>query len=277
MIEIGKKNILRVEKFTEHGAYLTDGNQRILLPKKYLWGSLRLGEELEVFVYNDSEDRPVATTTLPIAQVGEVAFLEVVETNRFGSFLDWGLEKDILVPFSEQKQKMKIGHRYPVYIFLDDASKRVVASAKIAKFIGNVFPSLNCGDEVEIIPFEKTELGWRVVVDNLYPGMIYDNEIYRPVHIGEKMHAVVKNIREDGRIDLILGDKSEKRITRLAADIFRYYKQNNDTLKINDSSSPDEIAKTFSCSKKDFKKALGQLLKERKIQIEQVRGTTVKN
>lgn len=271
MIEIGKKNNLKVEKFTEHGAYLTDGQQRVLLPKRYLWGSLRLGEELEVFVYNDSEDRPIATTELPTVQVGEIGYLEVVGTNRFGAFLDWGLPKDLLVPFGEQKSKMRTGGRYPVYVYLDDASKRITGSAKIGKFIGNVFPDLKRGDEVEIILYEKTDLGWKAAVNNLYAGMIYDNEIFQPVSLGDKLPAIVKFVRDDGKIDLTLYGKTEMRVPELANQILKRYEERGNTLDVNDSSSPEEIKKIFNCSKKDFKKALGLLLKERKIDLESVR------
>ena len=272
MIEIGKKNKLKVEKFTEHGAYLTDGMQRILLPKRYLWGALRIGEELEVFVYNDSEDRPVATTDLPVAQIGEVAFLEVVGTNRFGAFLDWGLPKDLLVPFGEQRAKMRVGGRYPVFIYLDDASKRIVASAKISKFLGNVFLSLKRGETVTAMVYEKTDLGWRVAVNNLYQGMIYDNEIFQPVEIGDTLTAVVKTVRDDGKIDLTPGDVREKRVGDLASTILQSYHDNGNRLPVNDSSSPEEIKALFHCSKKDFKKAIGQLLKERKIDLSAARG-----
>lgn len=271
MIEIGKKNKLKVEKFTEHGAYLTDGKDRILLPKRYLWGSLRIGDELEVFVYTDSEDRPVATTELPIVQVGETALLEAVGTNSYGAFLDWGLPKDLFVPFSEQRSKMRAGGHYPVYVYLDDASKRVVGSAKISKFIGNAFPNLKRGDAVGIFVYEKTELGWKVAVENLYQGMIYDNEIFEPIALGDRLMAIVKNVRSDGKIDLMPGEACKKRVGDLAEIILEEYESNGRKLPVNDSSSPEAIREAFHCSKKDFKKAIGQLLKERKIDISEAR------
>ncbi|MCH5320001.1 MAG: GntR family transcriptional regulator [Paramuribaculum sp.] len=271
MIEIGKKNKLKIEKFTDHGAYLTDGTDRVLLPRRYLWGTMRLGEEIDVFVYTDSEDRPVATTDLPVAEVGELAYLEVVGTNRFGAFLDWGLPKDLLVPFSEQKAKMRTGGRYPVYVYLDDASKRVVASAKIGKFIGNAYPDMKRGDEVDAFVYEKSEYGWKVAVNNLYQGMIYDNEIFVPVRVGDKFGATVKNVRDDGKIDLLLGEKSVKRVADLASRILADYKANGNVLTVNDSSTPEDIKSEYQCSKKDFKKALGQLLKERMIDLDSVR------
>lgn len=274
MIEIGKLNKLKVERFTDHGAYLTDsdGAGRVLLPKRYLWGSLRIGEELEVFVYTDSEDRPIATTEIPLATVGDVALLEVVGANRFGAFLDWGLPKDLLVPLGEQKSRMKVGGKYPVYVYLDHASQRVVASAKIDKFIGNLFPDLKRGDSVEAFVYERADTGWRVAVEGHYKGMIFDDEIFAPVAIGSRLQATVKSVRPDGKLDLLPVGKAEERVPELAQRILAAYQASDGRLEVNDQSSPAEIKEAFGCSKKDFKKALGQLLKERKIDLSAVRG-----
>lgn len=268
MIKIGNYNRLRVARFVDFGAYLADdSNNEVLLPARYLPDDAAIGDEIDVFVYNDSEDRPVAVTDHPYACVGEFAFLQVAEVNRFGAFLDWGVPKHLLVPFSEQRVKMEEGGIYPVYVYLDHITNRVVASGKIEKFLGNVIPDYRPGDKVSALVWQHTPLGYKVIVDNLFQGMIYDNEIYAPLEIEQTVTALVKAVREDGKIDLTLGDKAAMRVAGLADEILDYLDRKGGRITITDSSSPDEIKETFRCSKKDFKKALGKLYKEHKIVI----------
>lgn len=268
MIKIGNYNRLRVARFVDFGAYLADdSNNEVLLPARYLPDDAAIGDEIDVFVYNDSEDRPVAVTDHPYACVGEFAFLQVAEVNRFGAFLDWGVPKHLLVPFSEQRVKMEEGGIYPVYVYLDHITNRVVASGKIEKFLGNVIPDYRPGDKVSALVWQHTPLGYKVIVDNLFQGMIYDNEIYAPLEIEQTVTALVKAVREDGKIDLSLGDKAAMRVAGLADEILDYLDRKGGRITITDSSSPDEIKETFRCSKKDFKKALGKLYKEHKIVI----------
>ena len=265
MIHIGKNNTLTVSRLVEFGAYLTDGAEgtaEILLPRRYMTDGLKPGDEIEVFVYNDSEDRPVATTDQPLAQVGEVAVLEVVGNCRYGSFLDWGLPKDLLVPFGEQSSRMKVGGRYPVYVYLDDASKRIVASAKIGKFLGNVIPSYSPMQEVDAVVYERTPIGYRCAVDSLHQGMLYYDEVFEPVTVGSRMKAYVKNVRPDGRIDLSAAPGAKKRTNSLADRIAQAIEAGGGRIALSDSSSPAEIQAAFQCSKKDFKKAVGHLLKD---------------
>lgn len=264
MINIGKTNTLKVSRLVDFGAYLTDdsnGATEILLPRRYVTDDMRPGDEIEVFVYNDSEDRPVATTERPIAQVGEVAVLEVVGNCRYGAFLDWGLPKDLLVPFGEQRARMKIGGHYPVYIYLDDASKRIVASARLGKFLGNVLPSYATGQEVDAVIYERTDIGYRCAVDSLHQGMLYSDEIFRPVSIGQRLKAYVKNVRPDGRIDLSASPDAKQRTRQLADRIAATIEAAGGHIAISDASSPETIQTAFECSKKDFKKAVGHLLK----------------
>ncbi|WP_289733953.1 S1-like domain-containing RNA-binding protein [Paramuribaculum intestinale] len=264
MINIGKTNALKVSRLVEFGAYLTDdtaADTEILLPRRYVDENLRPGDEIEVFVYNDSEDRPVATTERPIAQVGEVAVLEVVGTCRYGAFLDWGLPKDLLVPFGEQRARMKMGGHYPVFIYLDDASKRIVASARLGKFLGNLLPSFSPGQEVDAVVYERTEIGFRCAVDSLHQGMLYSDELFRPVSIGQKLKAYVKNVRPDGRIDLSASPDAKHRTRQLADRIAATIETAGGHIAISDASSPESIQAAFECSKKDFKKAVGHLLK----------------
>ncbi len=181
MVKIGDYNRLAVTKIVDFGVYLDGGNGvEILLPAKYIEGSPEVGQELDVFVYTDSEDRLIATTEHPFARVGQFAFLEVVDVNKVGAFLDWGLSKNILVPFSEQKSRMKEGGVYLVYVYLDNATKRVVATAKIEKYLGNVPAEYRRGQEVDALVWQHTPIGYRVIVDNLHNGMIYENELFRP-------------------------------------------------------------------------------------------------
>ncbi|MDE6320733.1 MAG: GntR family transcriptional regulator, partial [Muribaculaceae bacterium] len=233
----------------------------------YIPDNVQVGDEIRVFVYTDSEDRLIATTEHPFAQVGEVAFLQVVDVNRVGAFLDWGLSKQLLVPFSEQKVHMVSGGIYPVYVYLDNATKRVVATAKIEKYIGNVLPEYKRGDEVSALIWQHTPIGYRVIVDNLHFGMIYDNEIFRPLEIAVSVKAYVKSIRSDGKIDLTLSGNIEQRIASLADRILGYITTNGGSVDITDKSSPERIEATFQCSKKDFKKAVGHLYKEHKIML----------
>ncbi|MDE7459439.1 MAG: GntR family transcriptional regulator [Muribaculaceae bacterium] len=268
MIKIGNYNTLRVARFVDFGAYLTDDdNNEVLLPARYVPDDATVGDEIEVFVYTDSEDRPVAVTEHPFATVGEFAFLQVAQVNKFGAFLDWGVPKHLLVPFSEQRLRMEEGGIYPVYVYLDDITKRVVASGKLEKFLGNVIPDYKPGQEVQALVWKRTDIGYKVIVDNLFQGMIYDNEVYAPLEIQQAITAYVKNVRDDGKIDLTVGDRAAKRVSDLTSLILDRIEHNGGRLTITDSSSPEEIKRAFHCSKKDFKKAVGKLYKERKIAI----------
>lgn len=268
MVKIGNYNTLPVVKSVDFGVYLDGGDGlEILLPSRFIERPPQIGEMMEVFIYTDSEDRLIATTEHPYAQVGEFAYLEAVAVDRIGAFLDWGLMKDLLVPFREQKVKMRAGKRYPVYLYLDDASKRVVASAKLEKFMGNVIPRYKHGDKVRILIYRNTPIGFACVVDNLHQGMVYANEVFCPIELGESLDAYVKNVRPDGKIDITLSPAAKQRTDDLAQRILEEIGANGGFLGMNDKTSPENIKAVFACSKKDFKKAVGHLLKEHKIAI----------
>lgn len=269
MVKIGKYNRLKVVKLVDFGAYLDGGEGiEILLPAKYIESSLEPGDELEVFIYRDSEERLVATTEHPFAQVGEFAYLQVSAVNRVGAFLDWGLTKQLLVPFSEQTVKLREGMICLVYVYLDDVTKRIVASAKIDKFLGNKYPAYKIGDKVEALVYKHTDLGYKAIVDNLYHGMVYENDLYAPLVIEEKVTAYVKRVREDGKIDLTMSGANDGRIEKLAKDIIARLKEEpGGFLPLSDNSSPESIKAIFNCSKKDFKKAIGNLYKKKRILI----------
>lgn len=268
MIGIGKTNSLEIARRTEQGLYLNDdcGNE-VLLPNRYITDDMNIGDTIDVFVYNDSEDRPIATTERPYAQVGEFALLRVKAVNSIGAFLDWGLIKDLLVPFREQKMRMVAGRSYIVYVYVDDESRRIVASAKLDKFLDNKIPEYKFRQKVDILVARRTDLGFKVVVDNLFWGMIYHDEIFHDVNIGERYKAFIKAVRPDGKIDLRLGDREVRRVKSLADVIMEYIDNNGGSMKLTDSSSPEMIRAVFNCSKKDFKKTLGFLYKAKKIVI----------
>ena len=269
MIKLGHNNKLRVGRFVDFGAYLTDDEgAEILLPARYVSDDLAVGDEIDVFVYKDSEDRPVATTDVPYVEVGQFAFLQVVAVNKVGAFLDWGLPKDLLVPFSEQKARMQQGGIYLVYVYLDNESGRIVASAKVEKYLGNLIPDYKPGQRVEALVWEHTPIGYKVIVDNLFQGMLYQNELYRPVEIEETVEAYVKMVRPDGKIDLTLGDKAVNRVRELSDEIMERLKNSGGSLPYGDKSSPDDIKAEFKCSKRDFKQAIGRLYKEHRIVID---------
>lgn len=268
MIKIGKTNNLKVVKKVDFGLYLDGGESgEILLPKRYVDDSMNVGDELSVFIYCDSEDRLVATTEKPLIEVGEFGLLKAVEVNRVGAFMEWGLQKDLLVPFREQSQEIRVGGSYVVYAFLDNATKRIVGSTKLNKYVGNRIPRYSEGDTVDILAVHKTDLGYKVIVDNLFWGMIYNNDLFDPLSPGDRIPAYVKTVRDDGKIDVTLRERGGERVFQLANRIMGYLHDAGGEMTLSDSSSPDEIKAVFQCSKKDFKKALGYLYKKGKILI----------
>lgn len=270
MLKIGQYNTLKVNRIVDFGAYLDAGDGlEILMPAKFFESEPHEGEEVNAFVYTDSEDRLIATTERPFAVVGEFAFLQVAETNSVGAFLDWGLEaKQLLVPFSEQRDKMHEGGIYLVYVYLDHATNRVVASSKIDKYVGNVLPDYKHGQKVEALLVKHTEIGYKCIVDNLHWGMIYSNEVYQPLSLEEKITAYVKRVREDGKIDLSIADRARARTTNLSDLILEKLRLSPEGfLPLTDRSAPEAIKALLQCSKRDFKKAVGRLYKDRQIAL----------
>lgn len=268
-VKIGDYNELEVTKIVDFGLYLDGGDSgEILLPSRYVTEPVEPGDVMRVFVYTDSEDRLIATTEHPFARVGEFAYLQAVEVNAVGAFLDWGLPKDLLVPYREQKVRMRQGCQYLVYIYLDDTTKRVAASAKIDKFLGNVIPEYKVRQHVDALVIGHDELGYRVIVDNLHRGTIYENEVYRPLELGEHYEAAVKRVRPDGKIDVTLNERVGVRIAPLEQRIIDMIAASpSGELPLTDKTSPEQIKEALQCSKKDFKRAAGALYKARRIII----------
>ncbi len=267
-LELGKFNYLEVVKQVDFGVYLDGGELgEILLPKRYVPEQCEIGDMLHVFLYLDNEERMVATTLTPLVQVGEFACLEVLWVNQFGAFLDWGLMKDLFVPFKEQKMKMQIGKSYIVYAYLDEESYRIVASAKVDRYLSKDFPDYKPGQEVEILIWQKSDLGFKAIIENKFAGLIYDNEVFQDLFTGMKLKAYVKQVREDGKIDLMLQKTGGAKVDDFAQVLLQHIKDEGGTISINDKSDADLIYDTFGVSKKTFKKGVGDLYKKRLITL----------
>ena len=272
MIKLGDWNELKIKRFTEHGAQLDGGSVgKILMPARYVQRNMRLGQMVTVFVYLDQSDRLVATTETPLARVGDFAFLEVAWVNEHGAFLNWGLMKDLFVPFSEQKMRMEQGRSYLVHIHIDEETHRIVASAKVERYLQEpARKEYYRGRDVEVLLWHKTPLGFKVIVDNAYPGLIYDNQIYTELHSGERHIGQVITLREDGRMDVALGRIGKGRFRDFAEQLRDELATAPDgRLPFNDHSSAEEIAERFGVSKKTFKRAVGTLYRNREITIEE--------
>ncbi len=268
MAEIGKKNNLKINRSVDFGVYLDGENLgEILFPKRYVPQDSKPGDYVDVFVYLDSEDRLVATTEVPLAMVGEFALLKVISVNSVGAFLDWGLLKDLLVPFREQKKRMEEGRYYIVYVYLDHESNRIVASAKIEKHLDNVPPVYENGQEVDLIICDQTDIGYKVIVNNTHSGILYKDEIFQPLRKGQQIKGYIKKVREDDKIDLTLEKEGYARVTDFTPTLLEYLNTHNGFLAMTDKTSADNIYDLFGISKKTFKKALGALYRERVISL----------
>ncbi|GAB3171603.1 CvfB family protein [Telluribacter humicola] len=269
MLFIGKYNTLTVLRRTSVGLFLGDvEGEEVLLPNKYITDDMEVDEDVRVFVYNDSEDRPVATTETPKVVRNEFAFLEVKDVNEYGAFLDWGLEKDLFVPFREQNGSMRVGEWHVVYLYLDHKTSRLSASAKINKFLDNSRLIVDEGDEVDIIIWERTDLGYNVIVNHFHKGLIYENELFKQVDIGDQMKAYVKRVREENKLDISLEKQGYESVEPNAQRILDVLKREGGFLNLSDNSSPEEIKRRLEMSKKTFKKAIGGLYKQGQIQIQ---------
>lgn len=256
-IELGKFNTLRVVKEVDFGMYLDGGEEgEILLPSRYVPENCKPGDELTVFIYLDNEERLVATTLTPLVQVGEFACLEVAWINQYGAFLNWGLMKDLFVPFREQKMKMQVGKQYVIHAHLDDESYRIVASAKVDRYLSKEKAPYEPGQEVSILIWQKTDLGFKAIIENRYSGLLYESEIFQPLHTGMTLKAYVKQVREDGKIDLILQKPGQGKVEDFAATLLDYIREQGGHITLHDKSPAEEIYDTFGVSKKPLKKQL---------------------
>jgi len=277
MTEIGKFNRLRVIKRLDAGVYL-EGKEHgeLFLPRSYAPESCRTGDIVDVFIFRDSEDHLIATTQRPYATVGEFAFLKVVSVNPVGAFLDWGLQKDLLVPFREQKQKMEEGRSYIVYIYLDDRTSRIVASSRLDKFLDKHPVQLQEGQSVELLIYDLTELGYKAIINNSRRGVLYKNEVFQTLKKGQRITGYIKKVRDDGKIDLCLQKPGYENIDGVSEKIMDKLKAKSGFIPVTDKSSPEVIYSLFGVSKKTYKKAIGALYKKRLINIESNGITLIK-
>ena len=269
-IKLGKYNQLEVVKEVDFGVYLNgDEDGEILLPKRYVPEGTKPGDILNVFIYLDMEERLVATTLQPYVQVGEFACLQVAWVNQFGAFLDWGLMKDLFVPFREQKMKMQKGKRYVVHVHLDEESYRIVASDKVEHYLYTEKPEYQPGQEVNVMVWQRTDLGYKVIVENQFSGMLFHNEVFQPLEAGMHLSAFVKQVRPDGKIDLELQKAGARKVDDFSEVLLQYIKDNDGFTPLNDKTDAEVIYQTFGVSKKTFKKAVGDLYKKRLVVLEE--------
>ncbi len=275
-IKLGDYNTLTVAKAVDFGLYLDGGDEgEILLPARYVPAETHVGDELRVFIYLDQDERPVATTQEPLAKVGDFAWLEVAWVNEYGAFLHWGPMKDLFCPFREQKMRMQKGQSYLVYVTMDEESYRLMATAKVDRYLfpanGNIRQSpgqvYRHGDEVDIMVWQKTDLGFKVIVDNRYQGQLYEGQIFRPIHSGDRLKAYIDHVRQDSKIDLTLQPTGQRQTEEFADTLLRYLQENGGRCDLGDKSPAELIQDRFKVSKKVYKKAVGTLFRNRLITI----------
>ena len=265
MIKVGEYNTLSILRFTDNGVYLDDEAEGILLPRRYVHAEARVGEELVVFIYHDSESRIIATTDKPKGIVGDIVKLKAITVTEQGAFLDWGLTKDIFVPKSKQQAGMREGAEYLVKIYLDEQTNRVAATEKIEPFLSNDELTVKEMDEVSMIVYRRTDIGYVVIINNIHTGVLHFNEIYRNIGVGDKMKGFIKTIRPENKIDVVAGKAGYARVEGETEKIMRLLQENDGYLPYYDKSAPEDIYDFFGMSKKAFKMATGNLYKLKKI------------
>ncbi|MCX2742777.1 S1-like domain-containing RNA-binding protein [Mangrovivirga sp. M17] len=270
MIEIGKYNKLRINRKTDHGLYLiSESLEEVLLPNKYIPEDYSIDDYIDVFVYLDHEERKVATTLEPKIKLDEFGFLQVSDVTPVGAFMDWGLEKELMVPFKEQRQKMQPGRWYVVYMDFDVKTNRLFASNKIDKYLQNALLTINEGEEVDLLIYHISDMGYSAIINGQHRGLIYKDEVFRDLNVGDKTKGYIKKIREDKKVDLTLQPIGYENFNdKNAETIYNTLVNNGGFLPLSDKSKPEAIYDQFGISKKAFKKALGDLYKNRKITID---------
>lgn len=272
MIKLGDYNLLKIVKSVDFGLYLDGGEVgEILLPQRYATPQMHVGDEIQVFLYLDQDERPVATTEAPLAKVGDFACLEVAWTNEYGAFLHWGPMKDLFCPFREQKMRMERGKSYVVFVKVDEDSYRLMATAKVDKYITTPPLSgegcLKHGTPVDVLIWQKTDLGFKCIVDNRYQGQLYDDQLFQQLHTGDRLTGYIDHVREDGKIDLTLQPTGRRHTLDFAEVLLRYLYEHDGHCDLGDKSPAELIYARFQVSKKAYKKAVGDLYKRRLIQI----------
>lgn len=269
MAEVGKINKVKLVKQLDFGAYIDGGELgEILIPRKDISTCIEVGSDVEVLIYHDSEGRLIATTLEPLAQAGEFAMLKVVSVSDVGAFLEWGIEKDLMVPFAEQRVPMEEGQIWLVYVFVDKQSGRTVASSKLDKFLLKDVGDLKEGQEVDLMIFQQTDLGYKAVVNNCRLGVLFENEVFQPLEVGQKIKGYIKKIRFDEKIDLTLERMGYQKVDDLSGGVLSVLSAHDGFIPVTDKSDPEEIKEMFGISKKTYKKIIGALYKQKKVIIE---------
>lgn len=269
MIEVGKVNKLKVLRQVEIGLFMDDGEGGILLPKRFAPRNARVGEELEVFIYHDSDNRLIATTQQPVAVVGDIALMKVVSITPQGAFLDWGLMKDLFVPKSQQHSFMRVGASYLVKLYIDEQTGRVAATEKVERLLNNDVLTVTEKQPVKLMVYRKSELGYVVIINGIHAGLLYFNEVFKELEPGDLLDGFVKKIREDNKIDVGAGKLGYERVEDETEKILRLLQENNGYLPYHDKSDPEDIYNFFGMSKKTFKMTTGALYKQQKINFTQ--------
>jgi hypothetical protein len=277
MIQVGQFNSLTVQRIKEAGVYLDDGNEGILLPKRFVPENINIGDTVNVFIYHDSENRIIATTLIPKAVVGDIALLKVIDISSYGAFLDWGLMKDLFVPKSKQISPMRLGGEYLVTLYIDAQTGRVAASQYIEQLFSNEDISVQEKESVELIVHRQTDLGYAMIINKKHIGLLHQNEVFKDLNIGDKLEGFIKTIRPDNKIDVTLGKLGYKKTEDESGKILRLLEEHDGYLPYHDKSEPEEIYSFFGMSKKTFKMTLGKLFKERKIELTKTGFTLVAN
>lgn len=264
-IQVGRYNKLIVDRKVDFGYYLNDGAEGILLPKRFAPRDIKKGDEIEVFIYHDSDNRLIATTQKAKAQVGEIALMKVVSVTKQGAFLDWGLMKDLFVPVSKQLGGMRMGAEYLVKLYIDEMTGRVAATEKIESLLSNDTLTVKEMEMVKMIVYRESELGYVMIINNQHTGVLHSNEVFQKLHIGDQVYGFIKTIRPDNKIDVVLGKPGFNKVEDEAAKILRLLEENNGYLPYHDKSDPEAIYAFFGMSKKTFKMTTGNLYKQQKI------------
>lgn len=268
MVEIGKMNHLKVVKEVDFGIYLdAEHLGNVLLPNRYIPKNAKIGDMLDVFIYLDSEDIPIATTETPLVMVGQSAYLKVTDVNNVGAFMDWGLPKDLLVPYGEQHKPFEVGKSYVVCVYLDAAFDRITASSKLSRHLQEFSTYFKAQQKVDLLICGKSDMGYKAVVNNTHLGLIFKDEAFKPLTYGKRLTGYIKSIREDRKLDLSIQPHAGEGRDELVEEIIKHLKANGGVTSLTDKSPPHEIYRTFNVSKGNYKKALGKLYKERRISI----------
>ncbi len=276
MLEIGKHTTLKVDRFQTPGAFLVNENEDdILLPNKYVPSNLKIGDEIKVFIYLDGEERPVATTLDPAIHLNEFAVLKANHITKIGAFMDWGLEKDLLIPFREQMSKIQEGKKYLVHLLLDNQTNRLFGTTKLDKYLNDEQITFKIKDEVDLIIWTRSDLGTKVIINKKFHGLLFNNEVFQELELGQHIKGYIKKVRSDGKIDVSLEKISYKNIEPNSQKVLQLLEKNNGFIALNDHSDPALIKSYLGISKKSFKKAIGSLYKKRMIAIEK-KGIRIK-